>query len=453
VALKIAVFFAAGFAVVSVAAFGFLYAALSSNLQARLDDILTKQASDLEQLYNSGNTPLFIEEINRQAKYEGVDRMFTVIMNHPSGVFIKTDLAPWTDVAGSLLSKRIFTKGTDTFLTLKVPDRRNNVRVIVRVLNDDNLMAIGRTLRDNDKVIEDLKEVFSVAFSIILLMGVLSAWLVAKRAMQGVERVTSTAMSIGNQGLSSRVPVGNEGREIASLATAFNDMLERIEALINDLKSVTDDIAHDLKSPLTRIRGIAETTLTGSQNIADYQDMAGNVIEECDKMVSMINMMLEIARTDAGITSLEESNVDLNAILVDIVDIYAALAQDKGILFKLNTSAAVPQIQADKSKLQRAMANLVDNAVKYTPVGGTVSVSTTTEPDSILISVRDTGTGIPAEDIPHIFERFYRSEKSRSTPGSGLGLSLVMAVAKAHKGEVRVESSEAGSSFYFKLKI
>ncbi len=441
------------FVIVSTAAFGILYIALSSNLQARLDDILKKQASDLKLLYDSGNRNLFSEEINRQARYEGVDRMFVVVMNHNSGPVIGTDMAPWKGIPGSLLSKGNLQQKGEMFLSLAVPERRHQVRIITNLLNDGNCIAVGRTLRDNDEVMEDFREVFSAAFSIILLMGALAAWFVAKRAMQGVERVTKTAGIIGTEGLSKRVPVGNEGREIAELANAFNGMLKRIEALIADIRAVTDNIAHDLKSPLTRIRGIAETTLTGSQDLPEYREMAGNVIEECDRMVSMINTMLEIARTDAGIGKPGALMVDISAILKDITEIYEALAQDKGIRLSLDISEPLPELPGDKSMLQRAMANLVDNAVKYTPAGGNVTISAASDMNKTIVSVMDTGPGISETDLPHIFERFYRGEKSRSTPGSGLGLSLVMSVAKAHGGDVTVSTSDKGSTFNLSLPL
>jgi heavy metal sensor kinase len=451
VALKIAVSYAAAFAVVAAAAFGILYIGLSSNLEARLDDFLKKQGSDLELLYESGNRPLFTEEINRQTRYEGVDRMFVLIMDSKTTPVLNTDMNPWKGVATTLSGKIAGMKNEEGFITLKVSERRNKVRVIIRRLKDGSFIATGRTIRDNDEVMEDFREIFSLAFSIILLIGALAAWFVAKRAMRGVERVTKTAGIIGTEGLSSRVPVGNEGREIAELATAFNDMLERIEALIADMRDVTDNIAHDLKSPLTRIRGIAETTLTGTQDISEYRDMSGNVIEECDRMVSMINTMLEIARTDAGLTKLNPVQINLNEILDDIIDIYGALAQDKGISLILLTSDKLPAISADKAMIQRAMANFVDNAVKYTPSGGSISISVESDDDKIVVSVCDTGPGIPETDLPHIFERFYRGEKSRSTPGSGLGLSLVMSVAKAHGGDVSVEGSGKGSKFHLVL--
>jgi heavy metal sensor kinase len=338
-------------------------------------------------------------------------------------------------------------KNEEELITLKVSERTHKARVIILRLKDGQFIATGRTIRDNDEVMEDFREIFSTAFSVILLIGALAAWFVTKRAMRGVERVTKTAGIIGTEGLSRRVPVGNEGREIAELATAFNDMLERIEALIDDMSDVTDNIAHDLKSPLTRIRGIAETTLTGSQNIADYQDMAGNVIEESDRMVSMINTMLEIARTDAGLAAINTTKTNIGDILRDITEIYEALSDDKGIKLILDMPAILPDIIADRAMIQRAMANLVDNAVKYTPSGGTVTVCAREEGGALNISVADTGSGISQKDLPHIFERFYRGEKSRSTPGSGLGLSLVQAVAKAHGGYVTVESSINGSIF------
>jgi heavy metal sensor kinase len=453
VALKIALSYAAAFIVVAAAAFGFLYIGLASNLQARLDELLRNQASDLGLLYESGNRSLFTEEINRQTRYEGVDRMFVMLMDKKADPILKTDMNPWKDLTGTLSRKAAGMQNEEDFVTLKVAERKHKVRVIIRHLKDGSFIAAGRTVRDNDEVMEDFREIFSTAFSLILLAGALAAWFVAKKAMRGVERVTKTAGIIGTGGLSKRVPVGNEGREIAELATAFNDMLERIEALINDMRAVTDNIAHDLKSPLTRIRGIAETTLTGSQSLPEYRDMAGNVIEECDRMVSMINTMLEIARTDAGLTKLDAREVDLNDILGDIVDIYGALAQDRGIALVLLNPSGLPAVSADKAMIQSAVANLIDNAVKYTPSGGEVSLSTEVMGGRICISVTDTGPGISEKDMPHIFERFYRGDLSRSTPGSGLGLSLVMSVARAHGGDVTVETSSNGSTFSLSLPI
>jgi len=453
VALKIALSYAAAFVVVSAAAFGVLYIGLASNLQARLDELLRKQASDLGLLYESGNSPLFNEEINRQTKYEGVDRMFVMLLDNKADPVLKTDMNPWKGAAEALSKKAKGMKNEENFITLKVEERKHKVRVIIRHLKDGSFIAAGRTVRDNDEVMEDFREIFSTAFSLILMIGALAAWFVAKKAMRGVERVTKTAGIIGTEGLSRRVPVGNEGREIAELATAFNDMLERIEALINDMRAVTDNIAHDLKSPLTRIRGIAETTLTGSQNLTEYRDMAGNVIEECDRMVSMINTMLDIARTDAGLTGLDTEEVDINEILGDIVDIYGALAQDRGIILVLLNPDRLPCISADKAMIQRAVANLIDNAVKYTPSGGEICVSARSADGRMAISVTDTGPGISEKDMPHIFERFYRGDLSRSTPGSGLGLSLVMAIAKAHGGDVSVKTSSDGSTFCLSLPI
>jgi heavy metal sensor kinase len=453
VALKIALSYAAIFVVVAAAAFGVLYIGLASNLQAKLDEILRKQTSDLELLYESGNRPLFTEEINRQTRYEGVDRMFVVLMDKKADPILKTDLNPWKGLTDALSQRAAAMETEEDFITLKIAERRHKVRVVIRHLKDGAFIAAGRTVRDNDEIMEDFREIFSTAFSLILLIGAIAAWFVAKKAMRGVERVTKTAGIIGTEGLSRRVPVGNEGREIAELATAFNDMLERIEALINDMRAVTDNIAHDLKSPLTRIRGIAETTITGSQNLAEYRDMAGNVIEECDRMVSMINIMLEIARTDAGLTKMDTREVDLNEILGDIVDIYGALAQDRGIILTLLNSGNIPWVSADKAMIQSAVANLIDNAVKYTPSGGEVCIRAGYTDGRITISVTDTGPGIPETDIPHIFERFYRGDISRSTPGSGLGLSLVMSIAKAHGGDVSVKTSSNGSTFNLSLPI
>ncbi|MFZ0035015.1 MAG: HAMP domain-containing sensor histidine kinase, partial [Sedimentisphaerales bacterium] len=270
-------------------------------------------------------------------------------------------------------------------------------------------------------------------------------------AMSGVKRVTQTAVSIANEGnLIHRVPVGNEGREIRNLALAFNNMLERIQSLVSELRDVTDNIAHDLRSPITRIRGIAETTLTSNENLDTYREMTATIIDECDMLVGMINTMLEIAETQAGAANFEVAPVDIIKIVKDAHELFQPVAEDKNITLELDVQNGVKTVlvAGDTTRLQRAIANLLDNAVKYTDSGGKVTVSVERTQTQVKISVSDTGLGIEEKDITRIFDRFYRADTSRSTAGNGLGLSLAHTIVQAHKGKIVVESTPGkGSTF------
>jgi len=286
------------------------------------------------------------------------------------------------------------------------------------------------------------------ALAMMLLCGGLVGWMVSRRAMSGVARVTQTAVRIGQGDLSRRVPPGKEGREINDLAQAFNEMLDRIQSLVRELEEVTHNIAHDLRGPLTRIRGIAETTLTGDRDLVAWREMAGAVIEESDRLVEMINTMLEIARTDSGVAQLLKTDVDIRAVLQEAVDLFQPLAEDRGITLQTDSPDVPLAVRGNRSRLQRAVANVLDNAIKYTGSGGKIRVSAKKSASRILLEISDTGTGINETDLPHIFDRFYRGDRSRSTPGNGLGLSLARSIVRAHGGEITARSSPGQGSLF-----
>jgi signal transduction histidine kinase len=269
----------------------------------------------------------------------------------------------------------------------------------------------------------------------------------ARRALSGVENVTRTARRIADGRLNERVPVNRAEDEIGQLAVTFNQMLDRIQGLVNGIKEMSDNIAHDLKSPLTRIRGQAEVALTSGSALPEYEAMAASAIEECDRLLEMINTMLFISRSEAGVTRPELKPMDVGAVVRDACGLFQASAEDKRINLACQTPDRLP-MKGDIRLIQRMLGNLLDNAIKYTAEGGSVMVSARFTPErSIGIAVTDTGAGISAEDLPHIFERFYRGDPSRPLPGAGLGLSFARAVARAHDGDITVESSPAGSAF------
>jgi len=289
---------------------------------------------------------------------------------------------------------------------------------------------------------------------VMLICGSLVGWLTARKAMSGVQKMTRTATGIGKGELSRRVLLGKEGVEIEELALAFNEMLERIETLVRELKEVTDNIAHDLRSPLTRIRGIAETTLTGKQDIDIYREMAATVVEEGDRLVGTINTMLEIAQADSGMAELSRECVDLQELVSDARDLFLPVAEDKNIHLESDIPGKPIVLLGDRARLQRVIANLLDNAIKFTPSGGRVMISARTDASWVIITVTDTGVGIDEKDLPRIFNRFFRSEESRPTPGNGLGLSLARSLARAHGGDITVKSPPGkGSVFSVSLPL
>jgi signal transduction histidine kinase len=227
-------------------------------------------------------------------------------------------------------------------------------------------------------------------------------------------------------------------------------MLRRIGTLVRELKEISDNVAHDLRSPITRMRGAAETTLTGPQELEAYREMGITIIEESDRLTGMINTMLEIAQSESGVLEISRAPVDLTALLKNAAELFQPVAEEK----RIHLSAELPKIpliiSGDKNRLQRVAANLLDNAIKYTPDGGAVRLICRAVPGGAEVELRDTGTGIEPEELPRIFDRFYRGEKSRSSCGNGLGLSLAQSIIQSHGGWIAVES-RPGKGSVFKL--
>jgi heavy metal sensor kinase len=303
------------------------------------------------------------------------------------------------------------------------------------------------SLEDNDEFLAELRDIFGVTVAGVMLVAGLFGWFMAKRALTQVEEVTRTARTISASDLEQRVPVKGQADEIDRLATTFNDMLDRIKTLVTEMKQMTENIAHDLRSPITRIRGMAEMALTTSKDINEYEAAAASTVEDCDRLLEMINTMLYISRAEARAEKLPMEEVNIAGVIRDACELFRPVAEDQGVTLIARVGTEL-RVRGELQDLQRMVANLIDNAVNYTPARGVVTVSAQKNDNIIVIRVEDTGIGISAEDIPRIFRRFYRCDRSRSRPGVGLGLSLVQAIVQAHRGEISVSSAPSvGTTF------
>lgn len=446
-AFRLAVLYTATCAILSVAAFLIFYQLMVSSMHARADNALTEELNECSSLLASKGVATLKEEIYRKAQSAGTGKVFLRLLTSDGKELVSSDLGPWRGIGISKTALQRLDQGRPVFETFKLPGGEHSARVIYGMTGSGTVLQIGRSLKDDEEILEDFRQAFRPAIAVILTLVALGGWLVARQALSGVREVTRTAMAISHGAMEKRVPLTGRGDEIDRLSQTFNHMLERIQSLITEMREVIDNIAHDLKSPVTRMRGLAEVTLTTGRSLDEYRSMAANTIEECDSLLGMINTMLEISEFEAGVATLSITKVDIAMLIEEACDLFQPLAEDKGLAIK----AKVPSqllVSADRSKLQRALTNLLDNAIKYTPSGGTITVSVEEGEKGAIIAVRDTGRGIAADDIPHIFDRFYRVDKSRSESGVGLGLSLVLAIVRAHGGDIQVKSSpRAGSTF------
>lgn len=382
--------------------------------------------------------PLLRQTLDDAARAEGANNLVCRLLSASGKVEAGTPLSPGNGFPPADPAKQ----------TLRTVGQ---YRVLQLPLFDGGVLEAARSLEATDRLLREYVLTASGVFLALLAVSLLVGWLLAGKFLAGIRRVSQAAREIAGGDFSRRVESHGDGSEIEELVEAFNTMNANTERLFEELRTVTDDVAHDLRTPLTRIRGLAEITVSGPQELARYQEMAAVTAEECAGMLQIINTMLEITRMEHAIETLECTRLDWAELLRRAEELYQPSAEDLGIRleFRLPEHAWV---FADRLKLQRAAANLLDNALKFTPSGGTVTVTLEPEETQWLLRVADTGCGIAPENIEHVFERFFRSDPSRSRPGNGLGLSLVRAIALAHGGSVEV-SSELGRGTEFRFRL
>jgi signal transduction histidine kinase len=246
-----------------------------------------------------------------------------------------------------------------------------------------------------------------------------------------------------NTRLAPRATVG----ELRELVVTFNEMLERIDGLIRALKGTLDNVAHDLRTPLARLRGVAELALQNPEDHAQAREALADCVEESERVAALLNMLMDISEAETGAMKLRLEPVSLSALAEEIVDLYGHVADEKNITLAVKRSGTAMAL-ADANRTRQAAANLLDNAIKYTPRGGCVQVITSDSSSQAVLAVEDTGIGILPEEQPQVWERLYRGDRSRSQRGLGLGLSLVRAVMHAHRGKVELRSTPgSGSTF------
>ncbi len=428
------------FAVLALIVFGIINYNLKSNLLERIDEKFYSDGREFTEIYQQGGLDALHQEILLEELSEGSDEMFIRIYSPELDIVDASNTEKWSDLPAKpgLLDNLTAPK----FETLTLPARSSRARIFYQPLGDGYLLQTGMVLDDDEQLLASFDRVFLFAFTTMILVGTVIGFYISRRALAGVQQVRETADQISRGDLSQQITFDAQTVEINDLISSINRMQSRIGTLIKELRDVTNNIAHDLRSPVTRMRGLAEITLSGEQTLEEYRNMSGAVIEECDSLVGMINTMLEIAETDARVKPLQTEPVDLVDILRDVAELYSPVAEDKGIDVSLRITDTPLLVDADRSRLQRVIANLLDNALKFTPAGGRVALEARKTDNSVQILISDSGIGIDKDDLPRVWERFYRADSSRSTPGTGLGLSLVQSIVHAHGGTVDIESEK-----------
>jgi heavy metal sensor kinase len=447
-AFRLTVWYAGIFTVSSLLAFFFFYLQIASILRERTDEELLDDVKDFSVLLAAKN----IEEVKQmmvlEAKEDGEDEVFYRLLTPDGKESASSDLSSWGDLSVNRSALQRITKGAKhEFETIAIQGQRHKARSVYASIGPDAILQIGMSLEDNDEFLAEFREIFGATLALVMVLAALLGWFMAKRALTHVEEVTRTARAISANDLEQRVPIKGQANEIDRLATTFNDMLDRIQTLVTEMKEMTENIAHDLRSPITRIRGMAEMALTTGKAIDEYETAAASTVEDCDRLLEMINTMLYISQTEATAGKLATEEVDMTRVVRNACELFQPVAEDKGVNLVVEIGTDL-KVRGVLQGLQRMLANLIDNALNYTPSPGTVTVSVNGDEKLGIIAVKDTGVGISQDELPHIFRRFYRGDRSRSRPGAGLGLTLVEAIVHAHRGQISVTSApNMGTTF------
>jgi signal transduction histidine kinase len=329
----------------------------------------------------------------------------------------------------------------------KIKNEEDVLDVTGRRLSGGYLLQVGKSSEEREEVLERFRSIFAEIMVALILLGVTGGSFLAFRALRPIRDLITTIRHVDTGRMDSRVPPARTGDELDELIRLFNGMLARIELLISGMRGALDNVAHDLKTPVTRLRAVIETALDSASDASALREALMDCAEESERIVTMLDILMDISEAETGTMSLNLEKVDVMAVIDDVIDLYQYVAEDKKIEISSQVSPGL-DVTADPGRLRQVLANLLDNALKYSGEGGRVGLRAVSAGKEVMIEVSDNGPGIPSHDLSRIFERLYRGDQSRSQKGLGLGLSLVQAVVRAHHGRIEVQSRPGeGSRF------
>lgn len=306
-------------------------------------------------------------------------------------------------------------------------------------------MLIGRDVEERERFREVIRAALAWSIVITVLLAFFGGLLLSRQMLRRVDAIARTSRQIIDGDLTQRVKVRGTGDEFDRVSENFNEMLDQIERLLVGMRAVTDSVAHDLGAPLTRLKNRIEMTLRGKPDMETYRSTLRQAINETDHIRSTFDALINIARAEAGGLRFEMRPLDLTELAAELLELYEPVAHERDLRFEATLAPTAP-VLANRQTLAQALTNLFDNTIKYTPRGGRIRLQVTANEERVLFIIEDNGPGIPTADRERVLQRFVRLEKDADTPGTGLGLSLVAAVAKLHRATLELGDSELGDS-------
>jgi signal transduction histidine kinase len=430
---RIAAYYAALFALSVALLFGFVYWNSTVELTQELRAATADESQGLNAIYRERGWEALRTEVNERAQRGAVSGPFYALQNR-EGRRVAGNIGPLASFDGWKQIRRQLSRNEDDDAALAL---------LFATPLDEGLLVVGRSLAPIDELQEVLLSGLGWTLGLTVVLALLGGIAMSRSALRRVETIVAASNDIMEGNLARRLPVSGARDEIDRLAETINRMLERMQALIEGLHQVSSDIAHDLRTPLGRLRQRLETARRVEPIAENHAATLDQAVAEVDAILETFGALLRIAQIASGARRARFAVFDLSALARDIVESFAPVAEGEGQCVTAHIAPDV-RLRGDRELIAQALVNLIENAIRHSPTGIEIEVTAKATPDGPVVIVSDNGPGIPAAEHENVFRRFYRLEKSRTTPGSGLGLALVKAIADLHGARIELADNTPG---------